>query len=603
MIKKVLLLCLFSMILTLPLVAFAMPPMSGGEVTSPYGPRDAGGRASSFHKGVDVYVPSGTAIVAPVNGTVGHGAGGGYIYWCDIEGDDGNYYLFGDCGGDTLICSTGYVNAGTVIGYTGGDSYDGPLGYSSGEHVHIEVHPGGEGCDAVDPVPYLEALGMDLSGNTMPSGGGSLGGSDNINLPWGIESMYQLGDSVNQFMKTIVDATGKGYILLQASAMALLTTLCIIDVTLPLLISQTISLSFIITKVMKYGFLFFVLTNWSKIINDFFLSMVTSVSGTFIGDSSIIANNVSQPQLLMQKCVFMVSPALNKIASYGSIDFLQNFGTIIPIYFMTFLTLGVFFYLVCYIMLVYVEFYVSAALCVCTFPFSALGFTKFIGEGSIGQVVTCTLKLMILSIMVALCVFCIKDASPKDIFKVTTPATTVTGSGSVSGPTDLVAIATEKANKYGIPVTLFLAQIQSESSWNPNAISSGGAEGLGQLMPDTAAGLGCADPFNPEQNLDASAQYMQYLHDKFGDWNYALAAYNGGPNSISKGEPLPGWAQDYVNQVNGNLSGSYIANNGISAEAMSKYIFMCLSLIGLAFLTMRIPKSLTQSLGGRFELS
>jgi len=354
---------------------------------------------------------------------------------------------------------------------------------------------------------------------------------------------------------------------------------------------------------MKYGFLFFVLTNWSKIINDFFLSMVTSVSGTFIGDSSIIANNVSQPQLLMQKCVFMVSPALNKIASYGSIDFLQNFGTIIPIYLMTFLTLGVFFYLSCYIMLVYVEFYVSAALCVCTFPFSALGFTKFIGEGSIGQVVTCTLKLMILSIMVALCVFCIKDASPKDIFKVTTPATTVTGSGSVSGPTDLVAIATEKANKYGIPVTLFLAQIQSESSWNPNAVSSGGAEGLGQLMPDTAAGLGCSDPFNPEQNLDASAQYMQYLHDKFGDWNYALAAYNGGPNSISKGEPLPGWAQDYVNQVNGNLSGSYIANNGISAEAMSKYIFMCLSLIGLAFLTMRIPKSLTQSLGGRFELS
>lgn len=587
------------------MAAFAAPPIAGGEITSPFGPRNAGGQASSFHKGVDVYVGSGTPIVAPVSGTVGHGAGDGYIYWCDIEGDNGNYYLFGDCGSDTLYCQTGYVAEGSIIGYTGGDVYDGPLGYSTGEHVHIEVHPGGEGCDAVDPVPYLEALGVDLSGDQIPSGEGSrIGGSDNITLPWGIEGMYELGDSINQFMKAIVDTTGKGYSALQAAALSLLTVLCILDFTLPILVSgMTISVQIAMTKIIKYGFLFFIITNWQKLINEFFLSMVTSVSATFIGDSSIIADNVSQPQLLMQKCVFMVSPALNKIASYGSIDFVQNIGTILPIYLCTFLTLGIFFCLSCYIMLVYVEFYVSAALSVCTFPFSALGFTKFIGEGSLGHVVTSTLKLMILSIMVGLCVFCIKDAASQDLFKVTTPATTVTGTGSVSGPDDLVALATAKAQKYGIPVSLFLAQIQTESGWNPNVVSSVGAEGLGQLMPDTAAGLGCDDPFNPEQNLEAAAKYMQQLHDEFGDWNYALAAYNGGPASLSRNEPLPGWAQDYVNQVNGNLSGAYIAKKGITAEAMSKYILMCLSLIGLAFLTMRIPKSLMNALGGRFELS
>lgn len=601
---KIFVLFIFFILCFVPSVSvFAVPPIPGGEITSPFGPRDAGGRASSFHKGVDVYAASSTPIVAPVNGTVSHGAGGGYIYWCDITGDDGNYYLFGDCGSDTLICQTGYVTAGTVMGYTGGDSYDGPLGYSTGEHVHIEVHPGGEGSDAVDPVPYLEALGMDLSGNTVP-GQIIIGGSDNITLPWGIQGMYQIGDSVNQFMKTIVDATGKGYSALQAAAFALLSVLCIIDVALPFLLGDmTISMQVVITKTMKYGFLFFVLANWQQLINEFFLSMVTSISGTFTGESTIIADNISQPQLLMQKCIFMVSPALNKIASYGSVDFLKNIGSIVPIYLCTFLTIGVFFCLICYVMLVYVEFYISAALSICTFPFTASGFTKFIGEGSLGHLVSSTLKLMIVSVMVAFCVICIKDATPQDLFKVTTPATTVSGTGSISGPADLVALATEKAQKYGIPVSLFLAQIQTESTWNPNSVSGSGAEGLGQLMPGTAAGLGCDDPFNPEQNLEAAAKYMQELHDEFGDWNYALAAYNGGSASITKGEALPGWAQDYVNQVNGNLSGAYTVNNGIQAEAMSKYILMCLSLIGLALLTIRIPKSLMKGLGGRFELS
>ena len=205
--------------------------------------------------------------------------------------------------------------------------------------------------------------------------------------------------------------------------------------------------------------------------------------------------------------------------------------------------------------------------------------------------------------MVGLCVFCIRDAEPGEIFAVKTAATVQTGSGSVSGPADLVALATDKAEKYGVPVALFLAQIQSESSWDPTAVSSAGAEGLGQLMPGTAAGLGCDNPFDPEQNLEASAKYMRSLYEEFGDWNYALAAYNGGSNSIDAGEPLPGWAQDYIDMVYRNMSGSYTVNNGIKAEAMSKYLLLCLSLIGLAVLTFLIPSRLIQHVGGKYELS
>lgn len=597
--------CILIFILTLVICSntFAtVPPFSGGEITSPFGPRT--GIGSDDHQGIDVGIPSGVPIVAPKNGMVNHGAGGGYIYWVDITFDDGTYIMFGDCSPETLNGPTGYVAEGTIIGYSGGDAYKGPLGESSGPHAHIEVRPYGEFSSAINPVPYLESLGMVFSGDATPTGGGgSFGGHDNISLPWGVEGMYQIGENLQEIMESVASAAGIGFAALQRMCLSLIIAICIIDLTLPMLLGGLrISLQYVISKVIKYGFLIFLLINWQRIINDFFLSFVTSVSTTFSNNPDV-GNDVSQPQVILQKAIFMVTPALNKIASFGSLDFVTNLPTILPIYLMTFIVIGIFFVLACYIMFIYCEFYVVSALSVCTFPFSAWGFTKFIAEGGLGHLVSSTIKLTILSIMVAFCVVCIKDAQPGDIFKVTTPSTEVSGTGTVSGPADLVALATEKANKYGIPVTLFLAQIQTESSWNPNAVSSAGAQGLGQLMPDTAAWLGCSNSFDPEQNLEAAAKYMQYLHDMYGDWNYALAAYNGGPGQITKGEPLPGWAMDYINMVNGNLSGSYTVDNGISSEAMSRFILMCLALIGLAFLTFKIPKSVMQHLGGKYEIS
>lgn len=598
--KKIKYIIIFLFCLIIPHIAFAYAPISGGPITSPFGPRNVGGRASTFHHGVDVGTSSGTPIYAPADGTVGHGAGGGYIYWCDITGNDGNYYLFGDCQSDTLTCATGYVKAGTLIGYTGGDYYDGPLGYSNGAHVHIEVHPGGENFPAVNPVPYLQKLGVSLSGTSNTS---TTGASDNITVPWGVENMYQIGDTINSTMKSIVNVINSGYSALQKIGYYLLGIFCVLDLCLPILRSLNITFDFLVRKLIKFGFLFAFLENWQSIINNFFLSFVKTTSSVFTSDSTVISTNISQPQLLLQKGIFMVTPAIKKIAEFGSIDFLRNFGEIFPIYFFTFLVIFIFFAVSCYIMLAYIEFYFFAAISVFAYPFSALGYTKFLGEGALGGLVTHSIKLLATCIMVALAVTCIKDASPGDIFKVTSTATTITGTASISGASNLVSIAKEKAQKYDIPQTLFLAQIQTESSWNPNAVSSVGAEGLGQLMPSTAAGLGCEDPFDPESNLEAAAKYMRQLHDQFGDWNYALAAYNGGPASITKGEPLPGWAKAYINQVNGNLSGSYISVNSISTEAMTKYILMCTALIALAILTVYIPSVITNKLGGKFELS
>jgi len=77
--------------------------------------------------------------------------------------------------------------------------------------------------------------------------------------------------------------------------------------------------------------------------------------------------------------------------------------------------------------------------------------------------------------------------------------------------------------------SLLWAVVRVESNFNPQAVSPVGAQGLGQLMPRTAAYLGVTDPFDPRQNLDAAAAYLRELIRRFKDERLALAAYNAGP--------------------------------------------------------------------------
>src|SRR5271165_4959537 len=85
------------------------------------------------------------------------------------------------------------------------------------------------------------------------------------------------------------------------------------------------------------------------------------------------------------------------------------------------------------------------------------------------------------------------------------------------------------AAKYNLPPSLLQSVVRVESSYNPNAVSPAGAQGLTQLMPATAASLGVSDPFDPVQNLDGGAKYLSQLLTQYGgDVSLALAAYNAG---------------------------------------------------------------------------
>jgi len=103
------------------------------------------------------------------------------------------------------------------------------------------------------------------------------------------------------------------------------------------------------------------------------------------------------------------------------------------------------------------------------------------------------------------------------------------------------------ANRYDVDPLLFDALVEVESGYDPTAVSEAGAMGLAQLMPDTAASLGLADPFDPAQNLDGGARYLaQMLAHYDGNVQFALAAYNAGPGTVDDCHCLPNNYADLV---------------------------------------------------------
>ena len=111
------------------------------------------------------------------------------------------------------------------------------------------------------------------------------------------------------------------------------------------------------------------------------------------------------------------------------------------------------------------------------------------------------------------------------------------------------------AFKHGLDPALLHAVIQTESAYNPGAVSHKGAMGLMQLMPGTAARYGVRDPYDPEDNIFGGARYLRDLLGMFGsDVKLAVAAYNAGEHNVMKyGYQIPPFSEtkDYVSRVLG----------------------------------------------------
>jgi hypothetical protein len=104
--------------------------------------------------------------------------------------------------------------------------------------------------------------------------------------------------------------------------------------------------------------------------------------------------------------------------------------------------------------------------------------------------------------------------------------------------------------KYGLSPALLAAVAKVESGYNPAAVSSAGAQGLMQLMPATARGLG-VDALDPAQAVDGAARMLSSDLGRFGSLDLAIAAYNAGGGAVSRYGGIPPFAQTqaYVPKV------------------------------------------------------
>jgi soluble lytic murein transglycosylase-like protein len=110
----------------------------------------------------------------------------------------------------------------------------------------------------------------------------------------------------------------------------------------------------------------------------------------------------------------------------------------------------------------------------------------------------------------------------------------------------------ESCRLHGVDFALVKAIIRAESCFDPYAISSKGAEGLMQLMPETSKRLNVVNPFDPHENIKGGVKHLKYLLDRFNhDLRLSLAAYNAGETTVVEVNGVPNYREtkNYVSEV------------------------------------------------------
>ena len=130
-------------------------------------------------------------------------------------------------------------------------------------------------------------------------------------------------------------------------------------------------------------------------------------------------------------------------------------------------------------------------------------------------------------------------------------------SASHPAPPDpaIQAVVEKTARTYDVSPTLVNSVISVESAYNPSAVSWKGAQGLMQLMPETARRFGVSNAFDVQQNVEGGVRYLRFLKDTFKDDRLAIAAYNAGEGAVAKYNGVPPYREtlDYVKKVGERL--------------------------------------------------
>ena len=119
-------------------------------------------------------------------------------------------------------------------------------------------------------------------------------------------------------------------------------------------------------------------------------------------------------------------------------------------------------------------------------------------------------------------------------------------------PSQFDEIILSASERYGVDPDLVRAVIKTESDFNTEARSHKGAQGLMQLMPETARLHNVGNAFNPGENIDGGVRHLKLLLDTYqGDLQLSLAAYNAGIQAVEKYKGIPPYSEtrEYIRRV------------------------------------------------------
>ena len=152
------------------------------------------------------------------------------------------------------------------------------------------------------------------------------------------------------------------------------------------------------------------------------------------------------------------------------------------------------------------------------------------------------------------------------------PDISLTDSGTPQAANTLPNMVNDASARYRLDPDLVNSVIHAESDFNPRAVSPKGAQGLMQLMPQTAAHLGVANAMDPGANVDGGTRYLRALLEYY-NFNLvkALAAYNAGPQRVDQFHGVPPYAetQAYVAKIVRDFNHKKLAQERAAASHRS----------------------------------
>ena len=372
------------------------------EQTSPYDSRinPVSGKYQELHNGVDIAIPTGTALSALGRGVVtASGWNDGYGNWVIVhypwalnpDGTDaGMEVMYAHC--DAVVVDyDDIVNKGDVIAYSG------DTGNSTGPHLHLSIYYGAPGDErTIDPAAYFTNL-------EAGSGSGSTGGAYKQAMDRTPSVDFHLkidaAKPIREIIETIAKAATSGLHLLESGGIKnLFTILITIDLALALIFynidksmhEQTPLMAYLCFKFLFYGFLLFLLTHWGEFVGNFSKNLFSEAAGIMTSRSpEEIAAAISSPTDIIQKGLNIVTPIFNQCLKD---DF--GFFALGIIVLLTLLILILFLIIGWHIALAYIEFYLMILFGFTTFVFAGEKHTRIHSENSINGIIASSINLM-----------------------------------------------------------------------------------------------------------------------------------------------------------------------------------------------------------------